>query len=368
MTTRPPDEDHRLRKDVNDLIAHYNEFAGQELAHGEFKRRVPKVREGLGDIWSTYFDNRTIYDSDADALAFMYAVPSRFWPEGMYREAGMRIAEFLRQPFIDRELESRLNDESRYLLEYSESATAQSGETGIARKVFELIGTENRWCVEFGAADGKFKSNTFELIMDDGWDGVLIEGDDNRFDELTANFAGIGRARLFNMLIGFERGHDTIEDVLERAGAPKDVDMMVIDIDGNDWHVWQSMETVRPRLLIVEFNPSIPNEVVFVQERDPSVKRGCSLRALVDLGKRKGYELICVTRFNAFFVPRDEFPKVGIEDNSIDAMFESWCLAHLFHAYDASIHIVGMPRLVWTIGGTGRDWAQNAPSQFVVYP
>jgi len=51
-----------------------------------------------------------------------------------------------------------------WLLDYRKDVTSQTGEDGIIDKVFEIIGTQSKWCVEFGAYDGKFCSNTYNLI------------------------------------------------------------------------------------------------------------------------------------------------------------------------------------------------------------
>jgi len=74
--------------------------------------------------------------------------------------------------------------------------------------------------------------------------------------------------------------------------------------------------------LLIEFNNHVPNDILFIQEADVSVNQGSSLPAMIELGRQKGYELVCAVGCNAFFVPREYYPLFGIENNHIDAMFD----------------------------------------------
>jgi hypothetical protein len=100
-------------------------------------------------------------------------------------------------------------------------------------------------------------------------------------------------------------------------------------------------------VVVIEFNPCIPNDIIFVQDCDLSINQGCSLLALIELGRKKGYELACVTDSNAVFVGADDFPALGISDNSIDAMAFPRCDAKYFDGYDGTLFHVGSHKLHW---------------------
>ena len=263
--------------------------------------------------------------------------------------------------------ELRTKDESRYLRKYGANITSQSGEDGILNHIFEVIGRSNEWCVEFGAWDGRNHSNTYTLVAEQGWHGVLIEGQTARFEKLEDTYHSNDRAVLINAYVGFDETKDSIDFLLRETDIPTDFDLLIVDIDGNDWHVWNSMHTHRPRVVVIEHNPSISNDVVFIQERNQDVQQGCSLRALVMLGKSKGYKLICTTNFNAIFVIKEEFSKFEIADNSIDAMHTPVMDGHAFHGYDSSIHCIGIPTLMWDWYKQGHDSASKMPDGFTVY-
>jgi hypothetical protein len=241
----------------------------------------------------------------------------------------------------------RRKPESIALQAFRRNVTSQNGEDGVIAKIFELIGTTNMVSIEFGAAEGRALSNTWSLINENGWRGILIEGHPGRFRELRANYASCPRAKLINRYIDF--AESSLDVILGESGCPAEPDFLSIDVDGDDWHIWHSLDTFNPRLVLIEFNPTIPNDVIFVP--DVGRHQGCSLRALVDLGRKKGYELAATTDGNAFFVRADLFPVLGIADNSIDAIH--WTHPHqtqIFQLYDGSVMLAGNERLNWQPG------------------
>lgn len=240
-----------------------------------------------------------------------------------------------------------VNSESIYLHKYKKNVTSQLGEDGVIEKIFEIIGNPNKWCVEFGAWDGKQFSNTWSLLNIKGWKGILIEGDKNKFIELENNYKGNENIILFNKYIQVNN-ENSLDAILKQTDLPENFDFLNIDIDGMDWHIWNSVSDYHPRLVVIEFNPTIPNDVYFVQDMDMSMNHGASLLAMIDLAKKKGYELIATTEWNAFFVQKELFHLFNIKNNDIDSMhspgnFES----KLFQLYDGTLVLGGCAHLVW---------------------
>lgn len=233
------------------------------------------------------------------------------------------------------------------LLSYGRNSTSEHGEDGVIEKVFDIIGEGSRWCVELGALNGVHGSNVWHLIKERGWQGVLIEADQTYFEKLEREYADSNRARCVNAFVSFE-GKDSLDYIFASTSLPKTFDLFSLDIDGNEYHLWDSLSEYRPRVMLVEFNPTIPNEVVFIQPRDMRVFQGASLRALVELGKRKGYELVAANEVNAFFVLKELFPNFGITDNSIEALHADHRYeTKLFQLYDGTLRISGYDRLMW---------------------
>jgi hypothetical protein len=234
--------------------------------------------------------------------------------------------------------------------EHAADQFTQSGEDGMLAKIFDILGVEKGSCVELGAADGKYMSNTRRLITEKGWSAVMIEASDKLFAQLDACYADRDDVQCFHTRVSFE-GENTLDNIFAQAGLPLDFDFFCLDVDGNDYHLWDSLFTYRPKLMVVEYNPTIPNEIVFVQPRNPSVTQGASLAALIQLGKEKGYELIATTELNGFFVLREDFHLFNIDDNCIDAMRStSGTQSHLFQLYDGTLVLAGNKALMWQKG------------------
>lgn len=234
-----------------------------------------------------------------------------------------------------------------WLLEHRHDITSQYGEDGMIQKIFEVIGDGSRWCVELGALNGTHDSNVWNLVKNKGWNAVLIEADPTYFEKLVAEYKDTPSAHPVQAFVSFE-GEQSLDSIFARTPIPEGFDLLSLDIDGNDYHLWDSLTRYRPRVVVIEFNPSIPDSVEFVQPRDMSVYQGSSLRATVRLGKEKGYELIAVNEGNAFFVSKELFPLFGIEDNRLESMHVDHALeTQIFQLYDGTLKLAGNTRFIW---------------------
>lgn len=232
------------------------------------------------------------------------------------------------------------------LLVHRRNVTSQCGEDGLIAWIVEELRPAERVCVEFGAGDGKHLSNTYSLIRDAGWRGIMIEADGEQYRRLAETYAGSEAVVTVNRLVAVE-GPDSLDGILAALGAPRRLGVISIDVDGMDWYIWESLERHDAELIVIEFNPTIPNDVIFVQEKSFAVNHGCSLLALIELGKRKGYELAVCTEWNALFVRREALSRLGIVDNFIGRLYRPLQDGRIFQGYDGSIHVVGMDRLLW---------------------
>src|SRR6185295_7491311 len=149
------------------------------------------------------------------------------------------------------------SSEKPRLTDYKENIYSQFGEDGIIRKIFEMIGTTSKVCVEFGAADGFWYSNTANLwSKDPNWSAILIESDLRAYNNLVANVAPY-KCMPIHRAVGTS-SHDSLEAILDQAGVNLPIDLLSIDIDGNDYYVFKSLTHLRPRVIICEYNESIP--------------------------------------------------------------------------------------------------------------
>ncbi|MCH2185526.1 hypothetical protein MK280_06600 [Myxococcota bacterium] len=197
---------------------------------------------------------------------------------------------------------------------------SQFGEEGVLEKIFEIIPPTTKYAVEFGAHDGVTAANTRVFIRDEGWGALLIEGNPNRAKTLASNYAEYPGVTTRQAWIF----PGNIELLFEEAGVPEDFDLLVIDIDSNDYYVWKAIHNYRPKVVMIEANHRFkPPELAVVDFHpfnywDKTDYVGASLQSLYELGKRKGYELVHVMRLgaNAIFVEEQYYDLFGIDDNS----------------------------------------------------
>jgi hypothetical protein len=135
---------------------------------------------------------------------------------------------------------------------------------------------------------------------------------------------------------------------LRKTDIPEDFDVLSIDIDGNDYYVWEATVEYKPKVVIIEFNPTIPNSVEFVQPKDFCVTQCSSILSITKLAKSKGYELVAATKNNAIYVDAKYFDLFGISDNSVQAIrTDESLVTYLFFGCDGTVHIRGYGKSPW---------------------
>ena len=196
---------------------------------------------------------------------------------------------------------------------------SQFGEDGIIEGIFDYIGTENKWCFEAGAADGILFSNTRKLV-EDGWHAVLVEMDGGYFRRLEKNCYKLD-CDLYNVKLE-QRGENSLDNILKRAGAPKDIDLVVIDIDGQDYHVFNSCTEYRPRVVVIEHSMPMDLNQEFIPMVSGEGQAGSS--AIVRLMSGKGYRVLIQTGSNTICVRKDLYSKLaGILETKKDGVPET---------------------------------------------
>jgi hypothetical protein len=253
-------------------------------------------------------------------------------------------------PVGNNDFESIMSKPDTWLLDHQASIFSQAGEDGVVGKILETLPSKNMWCVEFGAFDGEHLSNTRHLIDSQGYSAVLIEASASRYQVLKKKFSDNTKVVTFNRFVGF-RDDDNLDTILGKTEVPDDFDFLSIDIDGNDYHVWKAFRRYTPKIVCIEFNQTIPNEVTFVQPADPKISQGSSLSALVELGKEKGYELVSVVGVNAVFVLKKYFSLFEIENNGPEVLrTDQSGITYLFVGYDGTIFLRGQSSVFWHHG------------------
>jgi len=226
------------------------------------------------------------------------------------REQTRDLVAFLQDNYYRESLRRPPYDDPRHLAPYGYKIFSESDEDGIINEIFRRIGVEDRTFFEFGVGNGG-QNNTVNLLVQ-GWRGFWIEGSPDNMRVISTRLAAYIRAGELKALQAFIT-RDDINQLISRLGVPESLDLLSIDIDGNDYWVWEAMERISPRVVVIEYNATLrPPHSVVMEYKDDYVWDGtsyfgASLVALEKLGRAKGYSLVgCnFTGVNAFFVRND---------------------------------------------------------------
>lgn len=331
----------------------------KEITCGELCESIPSCKdhdvvywekaEPLGNVLNSAFKEKFPF-SDELALVdnntgYLTAIFNR---RDFFHEMYSISAESEDELVCYRELSHYYAPQRDNLNQYARNVNSQHGEDGILAAIFDKIGTTSKYAVEFGGWDGIFLSNIRNLIINRGFGGLFIEGEKERAENLLKNYANYPNVTCIAAYVGF-RGENTLDRILKRANAPEQIDLISIDIDGYDYHVWDALNGCHPRVIIIEYNPSIPNDIVFISPRREDVFCGSSAAAMVELGRKKGYSLVAVTETNLLFVTEDEYDKLQIWDNDLVTLRKPTRLSdgRFFQTYDKRVLLTGFTNYIW---------------------
>jgi len=212
------------------------------------------------------------------------------------------------------------------------SVFSQFGDDGIIQYLVHQIKPKNQTFIEFGTQNYR-ESNTRFLLMNNNWKGLIIEGDSSCIEfvkqeqiywkyDLTAVNHFIDK--------------DNINQIFMENGFSGEIGLLSIDIDGNDYWIWECINTVNPVIVIAEYNSVFGPDYAITVPYDPAFYRtnthhsnlywGCSLKALYLLAETKGYVFVGTNSNgnNAHFVRKDKvgkLPSIGIQTGYTESRF-----------------------------------------------
>jgi len=213
------------------------------------------------------------------------------------------------------------------------AAYSQADEDGLLLAVFATLGMGKRLCVEICAGTGK-ECNSANLLLHHGWHGLLVDGNADhvaqgrRFFERHPNTATFPPVYMHSWVT-----RENVNDLVGGAGFTGEIDLLSLDMDGMDYWIWDALNVVQPRVIILEYQDilgpdrsvTVPYEPNFYAYKYPTTNGmpnycGASLRAFTKLATKKGHRLVGCNSFgyNAIFVRNGlgetALPRVEIEN------------------------------------------------------
>jgi hypothetical protein len=219
------------------------------------------------------------------------------------------LAVIEKERYVKELLTDPLYSDGRRLPPFGFKVYSQNDEDGIIQEIFARIGERSRTFVEFGVENG-LENNTLKLLLE-GWSGLWLEGSSIDVKRINAKFNDViqqGRLKVQHAFIDRDNINRTIGQFYTG-----EIDLISIDVDGNDIHLLEALEVVSPRVIVIEYNGKFPPSLSIAQAYNAAHRwsgtdyGGASLSAITKIAERKGYALVgCnVMGVNAFFVRQD---------------------------------------------------------------
>jgi len=227
-----------------------------------------------------------------------------------------------------------MNSNSNHINDYEFSVFSQHGEDGILNFIFDKIGFTNKKSVEIGV--GYSENNSLYLISKFNLSALLIDGSSYN----TKIFNHFNKKFLKTNSIAINRWitKSNVNQIISEKIKDKEIDFLSIDIDGNDYWIWDAIKCVNPRVVVIEYNASFchhsittPYDDNFNRSKFPHKPNnqlwyhGASLTALNKLALQKGYILIGTdsSGVNAFFVKKNITEKFSLKAMTTKEAFKS---------------------------------------------
>jgi len=209
---------------------------------------------------------------------------------------------------------------------------SQWGDDGIIQYLVHTIPIDRKVFVEFGV-ENYLESNTRYLLQNNNWAGLIIDGSQKNINYIK-NDPFYWKYNLKAECAFIDR--DNIDSIISSNGVTGDIGILSIDIDGNDFWIWQSIDCVSPRIVICEYNSyfgpcakvTIPYDKNFIRTKAhySNLYWGASIGALEDLAQSKGYSLIGSNSAgnNVYFIRKDvqgKLPTLSSEEAYVKSQF-----------------------------------------------
>ena len=212
-------------------------------------------------------------------------------------------------------------------------AFSQWGEDGIIQYLIRNTNISRKIFIEFGVQNYT-ESNTRFLLINNNWSGLVIDGGSDciayiKNDPIYWQY----NLKAVNSFITT----DNINQIFLDNGIQGEIGLLSVDIDGNDYWVWQAIDSINPAIVVCEYNfrfgvskaVTVPYNASFVrtQAHHSNIYFGASLRALCLLANKKGYVFLgCNSAgINAFFVRKDLKPdhirELSVEEGYVAGKF-----------------------------------------------
>jgi hypothetical protein len=206
---------------------------------------------------------------------------------------------------------------------------SQFGEDGIIQYLINNLKISNKKFIEFGV-ENYDEANTRFLLENNNWSGLIIEGNQKNINYIKKqNYYWRYDLTAVNSFVSIKN----INDIIRSNYFEGDIGLLSIDIDGNDYWILKEINVISPDIIIIEYNANYGADKSLTVKYNENFQRaknniekliyGCSLKAVNNLCKEKGYSLVCTNKNgnNVFFV-KTKLLNEKIKEKTIGEVFQ----------------------------------------------
>lgn len=222
--------------------------------------------------------------------------------------------------------------------EYEFQVYSQWGEDGLIQYLITKVAIEHPVFIEFGV-EKYTESNTRFLLINNNWSGLVIDGSEEDIQYIKSDPI-YWRHNLKSECAFIDK--ENINSLIQKNGISGDIGLLSVDIDGNDYWVWEAINSVSPRIVICEYNSlwgptasvTVPYSATFIRSKahHSNLYYGASITAITKLADSKGYSLVGSTKAgnDIFFVRNDLLQNLTIRTPK-----EAWVESQFRESRDA---------------------------------
>jgi len=208
---------------------------------------------------------------------------------------------------------------------------SQFDEDGKLLFIFSVLGMENKTFVEIGSDDG-VNSNSANLYFNFGWHGLFIDGNKKSIKRGKKFFSKYPHPWFYQpKFVCSKVTRENVNGLIEKAGFRGEIGLLSIDIDGNDYWVWDAITVIDPLVVVIEThnefgmnNIVVPYDPEYTFPGKHPVYHGASPVAMTRLAHRKGYRLAGANELGFNFI----FVKKGLAEKELPGVSVESVLAH----------------------------------------
>jgi hypothetical protein len=230
-----------------------------------------------------------------------------------YQKANYDVQKSL---LLNAKILSHFNNQKQFVKSLDEvefQVFSQRGEDGIIQYIINKIEIPNKIFIEFGV-ETYTESNTRFLLFNNNWSGLVIDGSNENINFIKKDLI---YWKYDLVAINSFITKDNINNLIKAYVKTPDIGLLSIDIDGNDYWIWESIDCINPRVIVCEYNSvfgnkkkvTVPYKTDFVRGKEhfSELYFGASLAAFCDLAEKKGYDFVGTSSagVNAYFVRKD---------------------------------------------------------------